>query len=320
MRLFRVINGGKRHQVLSTCSGASNFKAVQNEFNKQATTFEADWNVRSRTTTKSLMQKVMMHVAPHLPKSESLHALDVACGTGIFTRALISHGDGNGGDLYRTFTGLDATANMLSKARAAVQDLESDVDIKFLQGDAASMPFEDNSFDLVACRLAIHHFQDPIQQMQEMSRVCRPGGLVIIVDICSPESSHLANSMNELERMRDPSHTVALSPVSLAQLVEDSGLHICSTRAETKGCTVQLRSGTKNIPFFYNEMFLSKWLDSTLTPPARRKVIESAVEKELHKGGGNEDPEATGLYPFVVEDGEICFTHRYVVICATKAA
>ena len=57
--------------------------------------------------------------------------------------------------------------------------------IEFHRGDAAQLPFGDASFDLAVTRLAIHHFDKPANIVQEMARVCKPGGRVILVDITS---------------------------------------------------------------------------------------------------------------------------------------
>jgi ubiquinone/menaquinone biosynthesis C-methylase UbiE len=39
----------------------------------------------------------------------------------------------------------------------------------FIVCDASKMPFPDNSFDIVTCRLAVHHFSNPIDQIKEMT-------------------------------------------------------------------------------------------------------------------------------------------------------
>jgi ubiquinone/menaquinone biosynthesis C-methylase UbiE len=52
-----------------------------------------------------------------------------------------------------------------------------------LVGDAAILPFEDGSFDLVYCRFLLEYLRDPEQAVREMVRVCRPGGRVLLQDL-----------------------------------------------------------------------------------------------------------------------------------------
>jgi SAM-dependent methyltransferase len=64
---------------------------------------------------------------------------------------------------------------------------------------AEDLPFADASFDVVACRVAAHHFEDVEAAVREMARVTR--GLVLVVD-----NVRLSEVAEEAERLRDPSH------------------------------------------------------------------------------------------------------------------
>ena len=131
---------------------------------------------------------------------------------------------------------LDATEAMLAEAKAKAEE-EGLSNIKFLHGDATSLPFPDFSFGLVTSRLAIHHFTKPKIILDEMARVTAPGGRVVLVDLVASEyeeqvrfelgawnQSDQAETQNRLERLRDPSHTSALSITHLSSLVGQSGL------------------------------------------------------------------------------------------------
>ena len=92
--------------------------------------------------------------------SRDVTALDVATGTGVFARAIAPH--------CIHVTGLDATQAMLDQATNNTADTH---DIQWVCGDAVDMPFPDASFDFVTCRLAIHHFPDPAQQVRHIINV-----------------------------------------------------------------------------------------------------------------------------------------------------
>jgi phosphatidylethanolamine/phosphatidyl-N-methylethanolamine N-methyltransferase len=100
------------------------------------------------------------------------HVLEVGVGTGINT------------PLYpRTchVTGIDFSASMLEKARDRVagKGLQN---IRLIEMDAASLSFEDDSFDIVYAPYVISVVPDPVQVVREMRRVCRPGGKMIILN------------------------------------------------------------------------------------------------------------------------------------------
>ena len=64
---------------------------------------------------------------------------------------------------------------------------------------AEELPFADGSFDVVACRTAAHHFQDPGKAVAEMARVS--AGRVLIVD-----TMNMGEPVEQAEKLRDPSH------------------------------------------------------------------------------------------------------------------
>jgi SAM-dependent methyltransferase len=89
-------------------------------------------------------------------------------------------------------------------------------------GDATALPFESNSFDRVTTRYSFHHMPDPAAALAEMKRVCRPDGRIIVID--STPSPDAQTAYDEMERLRDPSHTSALTLDQLRRIGSDAGL------------------------------------------------------------------------------------------------
>jgi ubiquinone/menaquinone biosynthesis C-methylase UbiE len=58
----------------------------------------------------------------------------------------------------------------------------------FLSASAQFLPFKENSFDLLMCTIAIHHFPLPLLALNEFKRVLRSGGKIIIADVCRDRS------------------------------------------------------------------------------------------------------------------------------------
>jgi ubiquinone/menaquinone biosynthesis C-methylase UbiE len=76
--------------------------------------------------------------------------------------------------------GIDLSEAMLEIARTRARDIGRDVDLR--QGDAHALPFTDNSFDTVACTFGLCAIPDIDVALDEMTRVLKPGGRLILVD------------------------------------------------------------------------------------------------------------------------------------------
>lgn len=136
-------------------------------------------------------------------------ALDIACGTGAATLALAPS--------VQRIVGLDATPAMLDEARAN-QQREGLNNIEWREGDVYNLPFEDGAFSIVLCQSAFHHFARPRDVIAEMARVCRPGGRIAISDVTPAPDK--VKAYDEIEIMRDPSHTHAFTLQELRALPE----------------------------------------------------------------------------------------------------
>jgi ubiquinone/menaquinone biosynthesis C-methylase UbiE len=133
--------------------------------------------------------------------------LDIACGPGSLTLALAPH--------VARAIGFDITPAMLEQARAA-QVKAGLQNTEWAQGDAATLPFADDSFSLFTCSAAFHHFENPAEILAEMARVCRPGGRIVVSDV-TPDAEK-TTAYDRLEKMRDPSHRHAHSVAELEEL------------------------------------------------------------------------------------------------------
>jgi ubiquinone/menaquinone biosynthesis C-methylase UbiE len=107
--------------------------------------------------------------------------LDVGCGTGQLLRDL-------GWRLPQAgeLTGIDAAAGMIEAARCAVADGRgADPRLRYRQGVAERLPFDDASFDLVISTTSFDHWADQGAGLAECRRVLEPGGLLVLTDLFS---------------------------------------------------------------------------------------------------------------------------------------
>ena len=106
--------------------------------------------------------------------SSGAGVLEVAPGPGYFSIELAKLGS-------FSITGLDISRTFVEIARRKAA--EANVRVEFRQGSASRMPFDDNAFDFLLCRAAFKNFAEPVRALQEMSRVLKPGGRGLIVDL-----------------------------------------------------------------------------------------------------------------------------------------
>jgi SAM-dependent methyltransferase len=236
----------------------------ERSFTQQAAAFEDPRLNRLFTTDSEWLFE-------RLPLDAGDLVLDVAAGTGHVARRLAPD--------VRTVVALDATRAMLAQGRE-----HAPPNVLFVHGDAASLPFLDDSFDVVVTRFALHHFADPRVQLAEMRRVLRPGGRLAVADlIAHPEA---AGTQNRLETLRDPSHVRMLELHELTALV---GTH-----------DVEVRDVVRP---------LEPWLVQTEPAPEAADAIRAALQHELQGGP------PTGFRPSE-RDGELHFVHTMASLIA----
>jgi SAM-dependent methyltransferase len=84
---------------------------------------------------------------------------------------------------------------------------------------AEELPFADGSFDVVACRIAAHHFEDVAAAVKEMARVSKDR--VVVQD-----TLFQGETMEEVEKVRDPTHIRRYSEDEWRRFFADAGLEI----------------------------------------------------------------------------------------------
>lgn len=102
--------------------------------------------------------------------------LDVGCGSGRFLLAL--------GQQTIRAVGIDRDAAMLNFARSHTP-AEMALRVEWVEGDAAVLPFPDETFDLVIENTLLCFCNDPASVISEMVRVCRPGGKILLGELLS---------------------------------------------------------------------------------------------------------------------------------------
>jgi len=108
--------------------------------------------------------------------------LDAGCGNGCFTNEIIKQG-GN-------VVGVDLSHEMLQVAK--------DTGGEFVVGDLETLPFRDETFDIVLCSMVLHHFPLINRMSEEVARVLKKDGKLVIVDILATSFAKLSRNLGKL--------------------------------------------------------------------------------------------------------------------------
>lgn len=198
------------------------------------------------------------------------HALDVATGAGHTALTFAPH--------VAHVIATDLTDSMVAKAAQLAAD-RGLTNVETRQADAEQLPFDDNSFDLVTCRIAMHHFPQPQQAIAEFARVLKPGGVLGFTDNVTVPDKQAAGYYNAYEKLRDPSHNWVYPLVRLQTMFEQAGFEISATRQLSKEMEFQqwadrmqvsaenkakLLEMMRSLPEALQPLFQPRWADDTL--------------------------------------------------------
>ncbi len=164
-------------------------------------------------------------------------ALDVACGTGVVSRAAAVLA-GAGGSV----AGVDLGEPTVAIARSYPAE-ENAAPIDYAQADAAALPFDAEDFDVALCQQGLQFFPERAAALAEMRRVLKPGGRVAVAtwkDI-EPPFSAIADALGryvstEAAQMMHSPFTLG-DGATLAQLMFDAGFREIAVIDETIECT-----------------------------------------------------------------------------------
>ena len=150
--------------------------------------------------------------------------LDVACGTGSNIPLFPAGSD---------ITAVDLSLHMLEVARARAT--EHGLNVNFAMMDAEDLKFADGSFDTVVSTLSTCTFPDPVKALQEMKRVCRPNGLILLLEHGHSSLPWLANFQDRNEYQHYQDHVGCRWNQDPLDLVQSAGINILRSNRNILG-------------------------------------------------------------------------------------
>lgn len=154
----------------------------QSKTEKVARMFDAiapSYDRLNRVISLGLDQRWRRKLLAAVLETRPRRVLDVATGTGDFALALSAAG-------LSEVVGLDLSPGMLAVGREKARRMGHAV--TFAEGDGQALSFPDGAFDAVTVVFGIRNFEDLDRGLAELSRVTRPGGLVAILELSTPDS------------------------------------------------------------------------------------------------------------------------------------
>lgn len=147
--------------------------------------FAQNWASNSREMwEKGSRKDIIPFFLSHIPKGS--HVCDLGCGDGYGSMKLLSQG-------YHT-VGLDLSNEMIETAKSRIQDEH----IRFIQGDIAKLPFNNEEFDAIMAINSIEWTENPLYALNEIKRVVRKDGYAcfgILGPTAGPRKSHSFNRL-----------------------------------------------------------------------------------------------------------------------------
>ncbi|MBP3041790.1 methyltransferase domain-containing protein [Bacillaceae bacterium Marseille-Q3522] len=190
---------------------------VQEQFGKNAQGY-----VTSKSHAKG---KDLAKLVERAEVDTEMLVLDIATGGGHVANALAP--------LTAKVVALDLTSEILEAAKKFIES-NGHKNVEFVQGDAEKLPFPDEKFDMVTCRIAAHHFPNPQSFVKEAFRTLKKDGKFLLIDNVAPEKSSFDTFYNQVEKDRDYSHHRAWKKSEWLQMLEYAGFEIEETYRFTK--------------------------------------------------------------------------------------
>lgn len=150
-----------------------------------------------------------------------LRILDIGTGSGLLPLLLAEDG-------AKQVVGIDISPEMLERAEYMRLSYPGEASTRaiFRLAPAHALPFREEMFDAVTCRLVLNHARRPERMIKEIVRVLRPGGILILAELLGVDNPVKRATQNAIEERRNAAHVAARGAEQYNKLLADAGLQI----------------------------------------------------------------------------------------------
>lgn len=184
----------------------SSKQITRNHFNKTAQEYNQSHDGKF---VKCMYDDILERVYKLNPKK----VLDLGCGNGNILKVL---SEKTSADLY----GLDLSEQMIMEAEKRLN-----ADVNLTVGDAESLPYADDQFDLVICNASFHHYTKPKTVLNEVKRILKKDGTLILGDPTAPFEWYI-KFLNHFLKYSDSGDYKIYSQKDITELLTSSGFHV----------------------------------------------------------------------------------------------
>ncbi|WHY84159.1 class I SAM-dependent methyltransferase [Neobacillus novalis] len=182
---------------------------VQQQFGKSAAYYVSSKVHKDGKDLQTLVQMTTINGEEEL--------LDIATGGGHTANAFAP--------LVKKVTAVDLTSEMLQAAETFINE-NGHQNVEFKQADAEQLPFANEAFAIVTCRIAPHHFPNVNKFVEEVYRVLKSNSQFLLDDNVVPENDEYDLFYNTIEKWRDYSHFRAWKKTEWLRMLEITGFEI----------------------------------------------------------------------------------------------
>jgi len=209
---------------------------------------------------------------------ENSVVLDIGCGTGFLSRELSL--------LAKMVVAVDISPEMLEMAAKKA----ASTNLIHVHGDAQCLQFVDNSFDLVAMRMTLHHIEDTDKALSEAHRVLKKGGRFVLCEGIPPDARS-RRTYEQVFSIKEKRHTFSVEELANALY-----------RADFED--ISLRT------YLMEKVSVTKWLrNSAVDEDATRKIMN------IYRSADNHFRKASGL---IISGRGILIDWKFALVSGRK--
>lgn len=246
---------------------------VQSQFDQVAANY--------RTSVVHAKGEDIQRMIEHAPTTPDAIVLDAGCGAGHTAMAFAPH--------VKQVIAYDFTASMLEQVKQLADERDI-TNVTTQEGDVESLPFDDNTFDIVATRYSAHHWSHPEKALTEFKRVLKPNGTFIISDLMASEDYAQDTFLQTIEILRDPSH------------VRDYRISEWERMLQAEGFTTEV------VHTFKLTLHFDRWTTRMETPQQNADMIKAlfnVASQDIKQGFGLHQHITDNDFNFITPGGVI---------------
>lgn len=224
IEVTKEIGAAKEIEIAKGIAEAKESKDIEVAKNIEVTRkgFEASFEEGTFYNRQTQDQEHLENLIVSLQLKGGENILDLGTGSGYLAFELAKQARAKQQDTIY-ITGLDIVETTLAANREKAK-AEKLVHLSFVSYDGVRFPFQDESFDIVVTRYALHHFPAILDTFREITRVLKPNGILLIADP-TPNEEDTTRFVDAYMQMKKDGHIKFYTKDEFCQLAESVGLH-----------------------------------------------------------------------------------------------